>query len=95
MAPSCGFTLQQLRDFDPIVRNQDDSYDDEEDKDDNSDIFDEAHPSLKLGKIPHHVLVAHFLDQYAMETVVFDPTVADVSDDKKWVCFHRATWVRV
>ena len=85
MALSYSFTLQQLRDFDPIARNQDDSYDEEEDEDDNSDVFDEDYPTLKLVKILHHILGAKFLDQYAMETVVFDPTVADVPDDKKWV----------
>ena len=85
MALSYSFTPQQLRDFNHIVRNQDDSYDNEEDKDDNSDIFDEDHPSLKLVKIPHHILAAKFPDQCAIETVVFDPTVADIQDDKKWV----------
>ena len=85
MALFYGFTLQQLRDFDPTVRNQDDSCDDDEDKDNNGNIFDEDHPSLKLMKIPCHILAAKFLDQCAMETVVFDPIVADVPDDKKWV----------
>ena len=36
-------------------------------------------------KIPCHVLAAKFLDQCATKTVVFDPTVADVLDNKKWV----------
>ena len=84
-ALSYGFTSQQLRDFNPIVRNPDDSHDDNDDKDDDSDIFDEDHPSLKLVKIPCHVLAAKFPDQYATETIVFNPTVSDVPDNKKWV----------
>ena len=84
-ALSCGFTPQQLRDFNPIVRNPDDSCDDSGNEDDDSDVFDEDHPSLKLMKIPCHVLAAKFLDQCATKTVVFDPTVAYVPDNKKWV----------
>ena len=40
---------------------------------------------MKLGNIPCLILAAKFPDQYANETVVFDPTVADIPDDKKWV----------
>ena len=84
-ASQCGFTPQQLRDFNPIVRNPDGGHDNDGNDNDNSDIFDEDHPFLKLVKIPCHILAAKFPDQHAMETVVFDPTVADVLDDKKWV----------
>ena len=40
---------------------------------------------MKLMNIPHHILAAKFLDQCTMDTVVFNPTVADVPDYKKWV----------
>ena len=40
---------------------------------------------MKIVKIPRHIPIAKFPDQHKDETVVFDPTVADFPDDKKWV----------